>query len=170
MLELPELVSWAARLMKWQIDAVANQQASPTAAKTMAPWKDVKIAAVRALAAIEWVLQTDHDCASSQAHKGQWLGVLGLLLDVVTDLLADRVPDAQLDMQDVFLHGLEPICSAWLTMPIKKSILIPFLQRLATDKRLLGSTGAPPPSPYAWKQQSSAVLQLRHVVGKDTPL
>lgn len=98
------------------------------------------------------------------------MGILGLLLRVVTDLLADRVPDAQLDMQDVFLHGLEPVCSAWLTMPTKKTILVPFLQRLATDKRLLGSPEAPPPSPYAWKQQSSAVMQLGHIVGKEPAL
>lgn len=103
---------------------------------------------------------------SSQAHQ-LWLCALQLLLDVVGVLLADVLPDVQLDMQDVFLHGLEPVCHAWLTVPSKTSVLIPFLQRLATDKKLLGSPDARPPSAYAWKQQSSAVMQLGHIVGKE---
>ena len=135
MLAQPHIVSWGARLMIRQLAAEANQKVLPTTAKTT--WKFVKIAAVRALAAIEWVLYQVHHSKSSQMHNEPWLGVLKLLLDVVRGLLADRLPDAQLDMRDVFLHGLDPICHAWQTLPSEASVVVPFLQRLAADKRLL---------------------------------
>ena len=167
MLKLPDLVSWVARVMKRQLDAEANQQALPATANTVAAWTYAKTAAIRAIATIEWVLHELDHSDSSQAQHQLWLGALGLLLDVVGLLQADFLPDEQLDMQDVFLHGLEPICHAWLTGPSKTPVLIPFLQRLATDKKLLGSPDAPPPSAYAWKQQSSAVIQLGHIVGKE---
>lgn len=68
-----EVMCSAAHLMRWQIDAEAKQEALPTAAKTMAAWKDVKIAAVRGLVAIEWVLQISPQCMQPDAQAA-WGG------------------------------------------------------------------------------------------------
>ena len=97
-------------------------------------WKDVELVAVRAFNSIRWAA---HIMSVAQTFVKNRKSLVERLCQLLQHLVAGHLPDLDLDMQQLFDVGLQPVLDAQVEGRAgSEGLAAMMLTRLATDSRL----------------------------------
>ena len=125
------------------LNASTHAQAPSQPAKWPTPkpseWKDIELVASRACSSLKWVLSLDATI-DNQFHDD--LNELTRdLCQLIQRLVIGHLPDLDLDMQQLFKAGLQPVLAALLAGHAEYTALtVAMLSRLATDSTLISQS------------------------------
>ena len=96
-------------------------------------WQDVQLVAVRAFTTVDWAVSTLGAAHPAVTKRDSLIGLLCYLLE---RLLAGHLPDLDLDVQELFKIGLQPVLDAELDGHAEsEGLAAMMLSRLAIDSR-----------------------------------